>query len=215
MTNIPQNQLPTILQGYTSQVLDGLATTDGSLGNSSDVAAPGDANPQDTSGRPGYLAVGQPGGNPNDIIVPETDGNDASGGNILDVGAPAGTAGGGGVYPNITGSDGVQNPMITTGWTAQASTGDEFEQVVITTASPLTAATHGDAYSVTLAAAGGDGTYTWSLGTGSSLPSALTLASSTGVISGTPADAGSASFLVKVVDSDGNAAEKVFSLTIS
>ena len=59
----------------------------------------------------------------------------------------------------------------------------------------------GNAYSTTLAATGGTTPYTWSITSGA-LPSCLSLASSTGVISGTPVSgcAGNASFTVKVVD---------------
>jgi uncharacterized repeat protein (TIGR01451 family) len=58
----------------------------------------------------------------------------------------------------------------------------------------------GTAYSATLAATGGTPPYTWSVSAGS-LPAELTLAASTGVISGTPTTVGTSSFTVAVHDS--------------
>ncbi len=83
----------------------------------------------------------------------------------------------------------------------------------ITTTSPLLAATSGGAYSQTLAASGGTPGYTWSLTSGS-LPSGLTL-SSAGLLSGTTTAGGSYSFTVKVTDSAGRIATRVFALTVS
>ncbi len=72
--------------------------------------------------------------------------------------------------------------------------------ITITT-STLTGGTTNAAYSATLAATGGSGTYTWSVASGSSLPAGLSL-SAAGVISGTPTTAGLASFTVDVADSE-------------
>ena len=68
-------------------------------------------------------------------------------------------------------------------------------------------------YSTTLTASGGAGTgYTWSA---TGLPSWLSIAPATGVLSGTPAVAASAaSFTVKVTDSLGNAATGSYSVTV-
>ena len=54
-----------------------------------------------------------------------------------------------------------------------------------------------NAYSATLTATGGTAPYSWSLASGS-LPAGLSLSSSGGQISGTPSQAGSASFAVQV-----------------
>jgi Putative Ig domain len=66
--------------------------------------------------------------------------------------------------------------------------------------STLSNATEGSAYSATLTATGGTTPYAWSIASGS-LPAGLTLAASTGVISGTPTAAGTSTFTVKVTDS--------------
>jgi large repetitive protein len=71
---------------------------------------------------------------------------------------------------------------------------------ISTAAGALTGGTVGSAYSVTLAGAGGIAPYTWSLAAGS-LPAGLSLGAGTGIISGTPAAAGSPSFTVKLTDS--------------
>jgi hypothetical protein len=194
-----------------------MAANNSSLANNSAQQAPGYPNPEDQItavvdgspvqvGRPGYLAPGQPGGagNPD---VPAYGGTD-----VITTGSPAGTAGGGGQYPGAAANP-VPNPMIASGWTVQGNTGDEFEQMVVTTASPLPAATHGTAYTETLAVVGGDGSYTWTLESGA-LPSPCTL-SSGGVLSGTPTAAGSATFEVKVSDTHNNVAQKIFTVTVN
>ncbi len=71
----------------------------------------------------------------------------------------------------------------------------------ITTTSPLPLAPLNTPYSTTLAATGGTGSYTWSVASGSTLPTWLSLNSSTGVLSGTPTDNATATFAVTVTDS--------------
>jgi hypothetical protein len=70
------------------------------------------------------------------------------------------------------------------------------------------------AYSQTLSASGGSGTYTWSMTSGF-LPDGLSLNSSTGVISGTPTYADNYSITVLVIDSKGKSASKSLSITIA
>jgi Domain of unknown function (DUF4082)/Domain of unknown function (DUF1929)/Bacterial Ig-like domain (group 2) len=65
------------------------------------------------------------------------------------------------------------------------------------TTTALPAATAGAAYTTTLAATGGTPPYTWSIAIGT-LPAGLTLASGTGVISGTPTATGTSNFTVQV-----------------
>jgi hypothetical protein len=64
----------------------------------------------------------------------------------------------------------------------------------------LASATAGTAYSSPLAATGGTPAYTWSIANGSSLPAGLTLAATTGIISGTPSTSGTFNFNVAVSD---------------
>ncbi|MGA8044592.1 MAG: putative Ig domain-containing protein, partial [Terracidiphilus sp.] len=87
--------------------------------------------------------------------------------------------------------------------------------VSITTATTLPTAYVGSNYSQTLAATGGSGTgYTWAVASGSSLPAGLALSSS-GVLSGKPTTAGSASFGITVTDSVSNTQTATFTLTIA
>lgn len=81
-------------------------------------------------------------------------------------------------------------------------------QLAITTTS-LPGGSLNTPYSAALAATGGTTPYTWSLASGS-LPVGLTLNGSTGVISGTPTAAGTATFTVQVVDSTGSLARRKF-----
>jgi uncharacterized repeat protein (TIGR03803 family) len=60
----------------------------------------------------------------------------------------------------------------------------------------------GQGYSTILAATGGLAPYTWSITSGS-LPAGLSLNGSTGVVSGTPTEPGTANFVVQVADSQG------------
>jgi YVTN family beta-propeller protein len=85
--------------------------------------------------------------------------------------------------------------------------------LAVTTAS-LPEGTVGTAYSQTLEATGGVSPYTWSISTGT-LPAGLSLAASTGAISGTPTTAGSSALTVKVTDSASHAATQSLSLTIN
>ena len=69
--------------------------------------------------------------------------------------------------------------------------------VITTTALP--GGTVGQAYSQTVQATGGMGIVTWSISSGS-LPAMLNLDPTTGVISGTPTNTGTANFTVKATD---------------
>uniref|UniRef100_Q01RC5 Ig family protein n=1 Tax=Solibacter usitatus (strain Ellin6076) TaxID=234267 RepID=Q01RC5_SOLUE len=80
------------------------------------------------------------------------------------------------------------------------------------TTSSLSAGTVTTAYSQTLAASGGNGSYTWSLASGT-LPSGLTI-SGGGTIGGTPTAVGAANFVAQVKDAGANTATKGLSLVI-
>ena len=71
----------------------------------------------------------------------------------------------------------------------------------------------GAAYSQTLAALGGTGTYTWTV-TAGALPGGLSL-STAGAITGTPTTAGAASFTVQAKDSANASVSKALSITIA
>ena len=75
-------------------------------------------------------------------------------------------------------------------------------------------ATQNIAYSATLVASGGTTPYSWSVISGT-LPAGLTLASATGVISGTPTGSGTSSFTVQVSDANSMTATKPLTLTVT
>jgi hypothetical protein len=102
--------------------------------------------------------------------------------------------------------------------TATASTSaTPRSAVTITTPSSGLAATRGFAYSLTLSAAGGGSTKTYSVTSGSSGLTALGLSlnTSTGVISGTPSASGTASIVVRVTDNFSQTADtSSFTITV-
>jgi len=98
-------------------------------------------------------------------------------------------------------------------YTLSVSTSNSGSSVSITTNS-MPAATVGTAYSKTLSATGGTSPYTWGIASGS-LPPGLSLNSSTGTVSGTPSQQGSANFTVKVSDSAQQTAQAALSITVS
>ena len=70
------------------------------------------------------------------------------------------------------------------------------------------------AYSETLVATGGDGTYTWSVTLGS-LPTGLGLTTSTGEISGTPSAVASNTFTVQVTSGDAQTDTRRLTITVN
>jgi hypothetical protein len=80
--------------------------------------------------------------------------------------------------------------------------------------SSLPSGTGGSAYSQTLQASGGTTPYTWSITSGS-LPTGLSLNSSTGVISGIPTTGGTFSFTIQLKDASNQTATKSLSITIN
>ena len=84
----------------------------------------------------------------------------------------------------------------------------------ITTSNVLPAGTAGAAYNLPLLGGGGAPPYTWSV-ISNSLPAGLNLDGATGLISGTPTNAGSFSFTVQVTDHNSSTAAQTFTLTIN
>ncbi|HSB12294.1 MAG TPA: putative Ig domain-containing protein, partial [Blastocatellia bacterium] len=82
------------------------------------------------------------------------------------------------------------------------------------TTSTLSPATKGVSFSQQLSAAGGKPPYTWTV-TAGALPGGLTLASSTGIISGTPAASGTFSFTVTATDAQSTSAGKALSIVVA
>ena len=85
--------------------------------------------------------------------------------------------------------------------------------IVVNPAS-LPAATVGTAYSQTVSATGGTGSYTFTVSAGA-LPAGLTLNASSGVISGTPTTAGASSFTIRATDGSGAFGSRAYSVTTS
>ncbi|MDB6074043.1 MAG: hypothetical protein JWO89_1683, partial [Verrucomicrobiaceae bacterium] len=135
-------------------------------------------------------------------------GDGAAGDGTYGVQLPA-QASGTTVSYSITATD--SNGSATT--TASAGTYTTGPAPSIVTASPLFLATSGAAYSQTLTASGGTPGYSWVVSAGS-LPTGLSL-SVGGVLSGTTTAGGSYSFTIKVTDSAGRIATRVYALTVS
>ena len=91
-------------------------------------------------------------------------------------------------------------------------TGPNITTLVVTTTS-LPNAAPTVAYSQTLLATGGDGSYTWSLTVGS-LPTGLSLNPSTGAITGTPTGA-SSTFTLQVASGDGQTDTGALTITVN
>jgi hypothetical protein len=125
-----------------------------------------------------------------------------------------------GVISGTPSSAGTFNFTVGVSDSAAATASKAFSIIIapalsITTVSPLPAGTVGKNYSVTVAASGGTPPYgTWQIPAGS-LPGGLTLAASSGIISGIPTASGTFGFIVQVADSAAVTATKSFSVTVS
>ena len=119
------------------------------------------------------------------------------------------TASGGSSF-TIEVKDSESTPLTTT---AKLSITVNPTALVVTTSS-LPTGTVGTAYSQTLQASGGIAPYTWSVSSGT-LPAGLSLATSTGVVSGTPTTAASANFTVEVKDSESTPETASASLSVT
>jgi hypothetical protein len=78
----------------------------------------------------------------------------------------------------------------------------------------LQSGTIGSAYSETISVINGTSPYTFAISSGT-LPTGLSLGSSTGVISGTPTTAGTSTFNVQVTDASGYVATNTFQIIVS
>jgi hypothetical protein len=85
--------------------------------------------------------------------------------------------------------------------------------LAITTSSPLPQGRPGEPYGATLAAVGATGAVTWALQSGA-LPTGLSLDTSTGEISGTPAQEEQRTFTIRASDTAGSTATKSLEITI-
>jgi hypothetical protein len=79
--------------------------------------------------------------------------------------------------------------------------------------SSIVNATRGTSFSQRLNATGGRPAYSWAV-TAGALPGGLTLASSTGIISGTPSAVGTFNFTVTATDADTHTVSKAFTITV-
>ncbi len=115
------------------------------------------------------------------------------------------------------GSTGTVDLRVTTvGGTSATGAADQYTYVPITLtpSSPLTAAKVGVAYSATISASGGSGTYTYAR-TAGALPAGLTL-SAAGALSGTPTQGGSFSFTITATDTSNSATgSQAYALTVN
>jgi hypothetical protein len=117
-----------------------------------------------------------------------------------------------GVYPTFTETSTGRQTATALGLTVLAGSNNPPGGPSITTTS-LPDADKSVAYTATLTKTGGAGT--WSI-TGGALPAGITLAPSTGVLSGTPTAAGTTSFTVTFKEtSSGLAASKALSLVVT
>jgi prepilin-type N-terminal cleavage/methylation domain-containing protein len=104
---------------------------------------------------------------------------------------------GGSTHPTV---DQVVVQVLVMSSSGQITIGTASTPLSITTAS-LPAWTVNRPYTTTVAGAGGDGSYLWSAG---GLPAGLTIASGTGVISGTPTAAGAPNVTITLNDASGD-----------
>jgi hypothetical protein len=84
----------------------------------------------------------------------------------------------------------------------------------LSVSSTLPAGTEGSSYKATLAVTGGTAPYVFSTAAGT-LPAGVSLAGSTGTISGTPTASGSFSFSISVVDAKGDSKEQGLRMTVA
>ncbi|WP_161492852.1 putative Ig domain-containing protein [Pseudomonas putida] len=130
---------------------------------------------------------------------------------------PGLSLGSGGVLSGTPSAVGTFNFTVTS-TDAHNATGSQAYSLTVAAATititptTLGTLTTGSAYSQTLSATGGNGSYTWS--TSGSLPPGITVSNS-GVVSGTPTSIGNYSFTVTVTDSLGSTGTQGYSVTVN
>jgi subtilase family serine protease len=151
-----------------------------------------------------YALAGTPGSADYPASYPYTNSSDlydVTSGSNGSCGAPICTAGTGWDGPTGLGTPNTQ---------AAFAAGSASSGVTVTNPGSQTG-TVGTAASLTVGASGGTGSYTW---TASGLPTGLSIASSTGVISGTPTTAGTYSATVTATDTASATGSATFTWTI-
>ena len=135
-----------------------------------------------------------------------------SGGTLLPTGLSLFTNGA--IWGRPTGASSTFTVEVASGdgQTAQQALAIDMEVTLLILTASLPNAAPTVAYSETLSATGGDGSYTWSLTVGS-LPTGLSLNSSTGLISGTPTGFNSR-FTIQVASGDGQTATQELTLIV-
>lgn len=130
-------------------------------------------------------------------------------------GVISGTAAQSGSFPFTVQAQDSSSPIQTAthNYTISVSAPNSSSGVSITTSS-MPAGTVGASYSKTLSASGGTSPYTWGIASGA-LPAGISLNASTGTVSGTPSQQGTANFTVKVSDSAQQSAQAALSINVS
>jgi len=108
---------------------------------------------------------------------------------------------------------GISSNVFTRGSVTITVTANAKSAVTITT-QVLPQGTSGTPYAASLSATGGRTPYTWSLASGS-LPSGITIAGNSGMITGSTTQSGTFALGLRVVDATGGAATQQFGLTVS
>jgi uncharacterized repeat protein (TIGR01451 family) len=122
------------------------------------------------------------------------------------------TAPANGMHPVVASYSGTTTDQPSSG-TATLTVATPLTPVTISTPAALAGARVGEAYSTRLAATGGRAPYAWAV-SGGALPLGLRL-SGDGVLSGTPAAAGPATFTARATDSTGQTAARSFSVSVA
>ena len=114
------------------------------------------------------------------------------------------------IVVEATASNGIGNPVTET----SNPTLVIKPEIAFSAPSPVPAATTGSSYVLSTAAAGGVGTFVYSISNGT-LPAGVSLDPATGQISGTPTSAGTFTFTVRVTDTNGVFKEIVVTSSVS